>query len=237
MSNPLDSFLTEYGQSKTAAKPSALAAFGLQGGNAIVAGIGGGVGAALAGSGALAVQHIYDAATSKRDFRGMLSWNKDLHDEDQVVVNQAFRTLRRFAPDLSRDPLVAGAMVRQMVQAPQGAAGIVQQAIQGQKNVGSPVLDAYMNAARAGASEGMRGMEPFGAKPGTMPVSEHERAMQNAFYTHHDEAGELQQQLAKTKQRYEKEQETSKATVRAATAYQKNPHFQRLVRRGILKPE
>jgi hypothetical protein len=117
------------------------------------------------GGAALAIQHIYDAATAKRDFRGMLEWNQDLHHEDQRMVNQSFRTLRRFAPDMSKDPLVAGSMVRQMVQAPQGAAGIMQQALQGQKNIGSGILPAAMGAAGKGMGEGMKQMHVFEDEP------------------------------------------------------------------------
>jgi len=159
MSNPLDEFLDEYGE-KTALDWRGV---GQHTGNALLGAMGVAAGTALVGSGALAVQHIYNAATAKRDFRSMMEWNQDLHHEDQRLVNQSFRTLRRFAPDMSKDPLIAGAMVRQMVQAPQGAAGIMQQALQGQKNIGSPVIDAYLSAAEKGMAEGMKGFTPLGA--------------------------------------------------------------------------
>ena len=159
MSNPLDEFLDEYGE-KTALDWKGI---GQHTGNALLGAMGVAAGTALVGSGALAVQHIYNAATAKRDFRNMMEWNQDLHHEDQRLVNQSFRTLRRFAPDMSKDPLIAGAMVRQMVQAPQGAAGIMQQALQGQKNIGSPIIDAYMSAAEKGMAEGMKGFTPLGA--------------------------------------------------------------------------
>lgn len=158
MSNPLDDFLAAYGE-KTAFDWGQA---GAHGGNALVQGAGNAVGtAALAGLGS-AAQHIYNAVTAKRDFKGMMEWNQDLHHEDQRLVNQSFRTLRRFAPDMSKDPLVAGSMVRQMVQVPQGAAGIMQQAMQGQKNVGSPIMDAYVGAAGKGVGEGMKDAVPFG---------------------------------------------------------------------------
>lgn len=154
MSNPLEDFLDEYGE-KTALDWKGV---GQHAGGALLGAAAAAGGTALIGAGAMAAQHLYDAATSKRDFRGMMQWNQDLHHEDQRLVNQSFRTLRRFAPDLSKDPLVAGSMVRQMVQAPQGAAGIMQQALQGQKNVPSPVLDAYMGAAGKSMGTGASGI-------------------------------------------------------------------------------
>jgi len=50
----------------------------------------------------------YLALTKSRDYDAMMKATPDLKHMDKVRVQQAFNTLRRFAPDLSRDPLVAG---------------------------------------------------------------------------------------------------------------------------------
>jgi hypothetical protein len=155
--NPLEDFLME----KTALfGDSAKTGLGHVGSAALGAAAAG-AGSALFAVGSTAAGKIYDAATSKRDFRKMLEWHADLGQEDPRLVSQAFRTLRQFAPDMSRDPLVSGALVRHIVAAPQGAAGIVQEAMQGQRNIGHPSRDAFLMGAQSGMGEGMKGFAPF----------------------------------------------------------------------------
>lgn len=157
--NPVETFLAE----KIAMPPIGdySRRVGGQAGGALVQGLVAGAGTALIAAGASAAQHIYDAATAKRDFRQMLEWNKDLHGADQRLLNQSFRTLRQFAPDMSKDPLVSGALVRRMVEAPMGAAGIVQEAMGGQRLIPSPTREAFIGAVGKGVQEGTRGISTF----------------------------------------------------------------------------
>jgi hypothetical protein len=183
MSNPLDDFLGEYGEKTAVDWDKAGKSIAEHGGNALVGAAAVGAGTAMLGGVGMAAQHIYNAATAKRDFRGMMQWNEDLAHEDQRMVTQSFRTLRRFAPDMSKDPLVAGSVIRQMVQAPQGASGIMQQALQGQKNIGSPVMDNYMQAVQKSMVKGMEST-PFSAeqKPGFPRPPQHFQQAQEPRY-------------------------------------------------------
>jgi hypothetical protein len=153
--NPVETFLAE----KLAMFPTGAAQAGrqLSGqiGGALVQGLGAGLGAAALTGGALAVQNIYNAATSKKDFRQMLEWNRDLHEADPRLLNQSFRTLRSFAPEMSKDPLVAGALVRRMVESPMGAAGIIQEAMSGQRNITAPVRESFTGAASKGVQSAL----------------------------------------------------------------------------------
>jgi len=161
--NPLEEFLME--KAATFGGPD-VAKQGLgHFGSAMVGAAGVGAGAAMFAAGATTVGKIYDAATAKRDFRKMLEWHADLGQEDQKLVTQAFRTLRQFAPDMSKDPLVSGSLVRHIVAAPQGAAGMIQEAMQGQRNIGRPVRDTFLAGTQSGMTEGMKGFAPYGKYP------------------------------------------------------------------------
>lgn len=160
--NPVEEFLVE----KNAAPLSS--EHGRSFGNAFAQGAGAGVATAALVGMASAAGKIMDAATAKRDFRKMLEWNEDLKDEDAKWVNQAFRTLRGFAPDMSKDPLVAGAMVRRMVTSNDpgkpllGAPGVIQEALAGQRGITTPVRDAYGVGTSKGVVQGIRDFRPFG---------------------------------------------------------------------------
>jgi hypothetical protein len=58
------------------------------------------------------VKAAYLGVTKGRDFNSMVEANPELKQMDRVRVQMAFNTLRRFAPDLSKDPLVAGTWVK-----------------------------------------------------------------------------------------------------------------------------
>jgi hypothetical protein len=88
-------------------------------------------GATIAATGK-GVQKLYDAATKSRDFKNMLEANPDLaqmHQEKPKQFNQMYNSLRSFTPEFSRDPVVAGTYVRQMMENPVGAGGIITQGI------------------------------------------------------------------------------------------------------------
>ena len=78
------------------------------------------------------MQKLYDAATKTRDFKSMLEANPDLmqmQQEKPKQFNQMFTSLRTFTPEFSRDPVVAGTYMRQMMENPIGAGGIITQGI------------------------------------------------------------------------------------------------------------
>jgi hypothetical protein len=165
--NPLEEFLAE--KEAAAPAPGALKGMGHHMGNALAQGVGAGVGGALLVGIGAAASKIYGAATAKRDFRSMMEWNRDLAEADQRLVTQSFRTVRKMAPDMSTDPLVAGSFVRQMVQSPEGAAGIMANAITGQKNMGMsvrPVRSAFDTGATGGMANSMKNFNPFGQAGG-----------------------------------------------------------------------
>lgn len=169
MANPLDDFLST--RTKTAAplpnkglKKMGFG-FGGMGGKAketlLHAGATGLVSAAGAGLG-IAVQHLYDAATKTRDFRNMLEHNPDLHDEmqrDPKMFNQAFSTLRNMNPMFSRDPLIAGTYMRQMMDSPMTAGGKAVEALS-HRQPGSPIIDGFSKGTMEGAKSMFRNPSP-----------------------------------------------------------------------------
>ena len=103
------------------------------------------VGAGLAGAG-IAASKIYDAVTKRRDFRSMMASNQDLEEEytrDPKMFNQAFTTLRRFTPEFSKDPLVAGTYMRQMMSSPATAGGVAVSALGASKDVRRPGQEPF----------------------------------------------------------------------------------------------
>lgn len=165
--NPVEEFLAEK-------RADALPTHGRSFGNAFAQGAGAGIASAALEGLASAATKIMDAATAKGHFREMLEWNQDLKDENPKWVNQAFRTLRHFAPDMSKDPLVAGAMVRRMVVSGlEGAPGVIQEALSGQKNMDGLVRKAYGQGVSKGVGEGIKDFQPFGSprRTGQPPVA------------------------------------------------------------------
>lgn len=105
--------------------------------------VGGGLAAAGVG---LAAQKLHDAATKARDFRVMLEHNPDLaekHEENPRLFNQAFSTLRTFNPQFSRDPIVAGSYLRQMMSDPVHAGGVVEKSLDYRDKMKSPLMSAF----------------------------------------------------------------------------------------------
>lgn len=102
---------------------------GMRGGEALVGGLALGTAGAAVGGLGLAVQGIYNAATKSRDFRAMMDAHPHLEHHDPRALNQAFTTLRRFAPDFSKDPLVAGSYVDRLVSNPTAAGTLLEGAI------------------------------------------------------------------------------------------------------------
>lgn len=122
MANPIDEFLLE----KRALNLSGItnAAKGLSnsraGGAASVA-LGMGAGAAAFGGLAMGGHKLYLAATKTRDFNSMMEANPDLKQhsqQDPAGFNRMFTSLRTFAPEFTREPMVAGAYMRRAMESP-----------------------------------------------------------------------------------------------------------------------
>jgi hypothetical protein len=109
------------------------------------------------GGAAVAVKKIFDAATKGRDFRSMLENNPDLaevHAEDPKRINMYFTTLRTFNPEFSKDPLVAGSYLKQMLSSPAAIGGQMAHALGDHSKVPHPMSDLMMNAASKVKVEG-----------------------------------------------------------------------------------
>ena len=128
--NPLEEYLTEKKATSFAAGlrsglPHNAGAFGQMMGKGLAHGAAAGAAAGVVAGGTVAVQKLYDAATKARDFKAMLEHNPDLlqkQEEDPKRFNQSFTTLRTFNPAFSKDPLVAGSVMREMMESPMSAA-------------------------------------------------------------------------------------------------------------------
>lgn len=120
----VDDFLKEAGfldGLKSNLDPTAL---GQNVGSSLGRGLGAGAVAVGAGLAVAAAGKIHDAITKSRDFKGMLAYNPDLveaHEQNQHVFNQNFTTLRSMNPHFTRDPLIAGHYMKQMMDNPNGA--------------------------------------------------------------------------------------------------------------------
>lgn len=161
MSNPLEDFLTEYGPVET--KEADLKGFGRQFGGAVTSGLGAATATAALGAGAVGVKALYDAATSGRDFRAMLSHNEDLrdhHTNDPRRVNQLYSSLRSMNPNFAKDPIVAGTYMRRMIDSPLGAGGILAETVGARSQFPSILDRAEDDAISASRSH-------FSRKPGS----------------------------------------------------------------------
>jgi hypothetical protein len=120
-----------------------------------------GLGAAGAGVAAVSfgAQKLYDAITKRRDFRLMLEHNPDLHEHlerDPKFFNQAYSSLRSVNPQFSKEPLIAGNYMRQMMDAPMTAGGKIELALQGAHQHGSGGLgDMALKGMFEGAKSGL----------------------------------------------------------------------------------
>jgi len=76
------------------------------------AAVGGGLGVGL-GAAASGVDAVEDKLKYRSSYKGMLKGNPDLAKTPKAT-EKYFKTLRRFSPEVSKDPLAAGAFVRRM---------------------------------------------------------------------------------------------------------------------------
>lgn len=101
----------------------------------------------------IAVAKLYDAATKARDYRAMLAANPEVHEFAMENPRQAammFTSLRSVNPEFSKDPFVAGHVMRQMTNDPQGAGGYLMVASGERGKFEHPVLDTYLKGAIEG---------------------------------------------------------------------------------------
>lgn len=137
MSTPVDEFLEEFAPAEKTAN------FREQFGKAMVGGLGAGAATAAIGAGAVAAKALMNAATKSRSFRQMLDHNPDLHDHHQADpkrFNQMYTSLHTMNPAFAKDPIVAGTYMRQMVESPMNAGGILAQTV-GHRDAFPSLLD------------------------------------------------------------------------------------------------
>jgi len=159
--NPVDEFLSEkraFGMPNLkgmAGKAGpALSRMGEQAGNAAMAGVGAAAFAGLVG----AAGKLYDAATKTRDFQSMLEANPDLHEHlqsDPAGFNRMFTSLRRFSPEFTKEPVVAGTLMRQAMNGAIEERGNV--SIGAQRNRQPPKQGPLTEAALGGFMKGFGG--------------------------------------------------------------------------------
>lgn len=120
--------------------------------------MGAAAGAAITGV-TVAGQKAYDALTKARDFKNMMQspWSADLqelHDQAPDKFNAAFTSLRRVNAPLTKDPMLASAYMRRMMQYdPAGATGVMVEALAA-KDRAQP--SGMMDAAARGAQTGIQ---------------------------------------------------------------------------------
>lgn len=153
--NPVDEFLE---MKKEATSPATWGNFGQHFNHAAAgAAATGAVGLGIAGIG-LAASKIVDAATKSHDYKAMLAQNPDLQEHannDPNKFTAMFSTLRSMNPQFSKDPLVAGAFMRQMHESPHGIAGIASEALKHRRDFGDSMFDKAMPFAQSGAAAGV----------------------------------------------------------------------------------
>ena len=154
--NPVEKFLM---QKQAGGFGDAIGQVGKALPGAVAMGVAGGGLAAGATGMAYGAQTLYDAITKRRDFRSMLEYNPDLHAElekNPKFFNQAFTSLRNINPQFSKDPLIAGNYLRQMMDGPMGAGGKLEAAVGMGREQKHPVLDAFSRGAQEGAKGGFK---------------------------------------------------------------------------------
>jgi hypothetical protein len=175
MANPIEDFL----MAKEALGPMGPFARRL-GGKMLESGATGlayaGMGAGVAGI-AQAAQHLYSAATKKRDFDSMLVQNPHLipiHQQNPEEFGQMYTSLRAMNPEFARDPLVAGSsMWAAMEKNPQDRGAV---AVQARRDAGrgsppGPLSSAFMGGYQSGSKVNLGGADKAEHPPRHSPES------------------------------------------------------------------
>lgn len=103
----------------------------------------------------VAANKIYEAVTKRHDFRQMLEYNPDLHEElakNPKQFNQMFTTLRKFNPQFSADPLVSGHYMRHMASEPATAGRMAVEALE-HRPPPSAIGEGFARGAQEGAKK------------------------------------------------------------------------------------
>lgn len=131
-------------------------------GRAAATGAGAGMAAAAVSGAGIAASKIYDAATKARDFRSMMgsSFNTDLHDyyrQNPRGFNEAYSSLRMMNPAFSKDPMVAGRFMREIMEnRPEAGGGVLLNALQGRRDVPeSPIFESFQRSGSSAAGSMM----------------------------------------------------------------------------------
>ena len=166
--NPVDEFLSEkraFGMPNVKAMAGkaapVLGRMGEQAGTAALAGAGAAGFAGLVG----AAGKLYDAATKTRDFQNMLEANQDLHEQlqqDPGGFNRMFTSLRKFSPEFTKDPLVAGSLMRQGMNSHLEDRGALVMRAQRERpqNRPGPATEAALSGFMKGMGGGGEGKKP-----------------------------------------------------------------------------
>lgn len=151
MSNPIDEFFEEYtpkeGKTKEASFSAMMSQIPSGAAQGLAMGVTGGVAAAAAAGIGVAAHKAYLAATKQRDFNKMLEFNPALKAqkrENPKMFNQAFSSLRNMNPEFSKDPLVAGQYMEQIMD---GNVGGLIDASAMRKNFPTPVMDQMQRSS------------------------------------------------------------------------------------------
>jgi len=162
MANPVEEFLLvkqALGFREALTSPTAKRLGGAAG-SALAAGAG-----AAAFAGAVgATEKLYLAATKSRDFRKMIEANPDLREhqsQDPAGFNRMFTSLRTFAPDFTREPMVAGAYMRNAMLSDEESRGML--GVRAQGELRQQRQGAIPEAAMSGFQKNLdTGKKPIG---------------------------------------------------------------------------
>lgn len=166
--NPVEEFLLEksaFGmgglKSMGAKAAPVLGRMGEQAGTAALVGAGAAGFAGLVG----AAGKLFDAATKSRDFKSMLEANPDLHEhlqQDPAGFNRMFTSLRHFSPEFTKEPMVAGHLMRAGMNSTIEDRGALVLNTQGKRNPpkAGPASEAALGGFMKGMSGGGDGKKP-----------------------------------------------------------------------------
>jgi len=125
----------------------------MQGGAAVALG-----GAAIAGIG-VAARKISDAVAKRREFREMMDLDPELAEhqaKDPRIFNAAYSSLRSINPAFGRDPLVAGAHMKQFMDNPDTAGLMIARTVR-PPDVSRPDSSGFSVGFEAGPLQFKRG--------------------------------------------------------------------------------
>jgi len=126
----------------------------------ITAGLGAGIGAGAYGLGK-GFELLHRKITERRNFRKMLEAHPDLQKHEDKA-RDAFKTMHKYAPDLTDSPQVAGAFVKRVLEYPEAgiAPATIRELVETQKGIHAARSD------RGHFAGTLRAISPVSAKIG-----------------------------------------------------------------------